>query len=254
MSDETQVQGDTYQQKAGAALPRIRLGSRTARNTREVDLTEKYVTDMPIGKHDHQLIYDLGSHGLAVSKVNRRAGVTVLYRSVLTTVQTRAAGKGDHGGYIPIGRNISLADARARNDDIQKVLAAAEKLYTEKGIVSELDGFGQERMKNRDRPYKAKTVERFINQPGYQGLMEVLMEAYGRATSGKGKERHEGEHPDFEKQDMMQVMDDFGPDFCFGQVRKKMIESKRMRKSAARNELLDAIVYLAGAIIWNEKQ
>lgn len=85
----------------------------------------------------------------------------------------------------------------------------------------------------------------------YEKLMGVLMDAYSQASAGKGDERH-SDGQAFEEQDMMKVMDRVGADFALGQVIKKCVESRRLPRDARRKELLGAIVYLAGAIIWHD--
>lgn len=85
----------------------------------------------------------------------------------------------------------------------------------------------------------------------YEKLMGVLMDAYSQASAGKGDERHSDGQP-FEDQDMMRIMDRVGADFALGQVIKKCVESRRLTRDARRKELLGAIVYLAGAIVWHD--
>ena len=95
--------------------------------------------------------------------------------------------------------------------------------------------------------------------PDYGRLMEVLMDAYAQAANGKGTERH-ANGLNFEDQDMIQVMDRVGIGFGLGQAIKKIVEGQRMIKgkkgadAKARMEFLGAAVYLAGSIIWLDKQ
>lgn len=82
----------------------------------------------------------------------------------------------------------------------------------------------------------------------YHHLSTVLDEALSQASEGKGKERHAQDLP-FHEQPMQQLIDLYGMGFALGQAGKKMQESQRIPHDAARNELLGAIVYIAGAIV-----
>lgn len=83
----------------------------------------------------------------------------------------------------------------------------------------------------------------------YKSLMEVLIQAYTRASAGKGKERHAEVGQPFEYQDICTE----GYDFAIGQARKKLKESRRLPIDEAINELLDAIVYSAAGVIMLRK-
>ena len=87
----------------------------------------------------------------------------------------------------------------------------------------------------------------------YESLMTVLMQAYEHASAGKGKDRHAQNLP-FDKQPMQQVCDLVGVGFALGQAIKKIQESQRLPADRARAELLGAINYIAGAVIWHDKQ
>lgn len=81
----------------------------------------------------------------------------------------------------------------------------------------------------------------------YHTLKEVLAEAYKRAAEGKGKERHANDEP-FENQ-LIFIIEKLGVGFQLGQAIKKIVESKRLPKDQAINELYDAINYIAAHII-----
>jgi hypothetical protein len=93
----------------------------------------------------------------------------------------------------------------------------------------------------------------YMNVEGYEALRDVLHRAYDQASHGKGKERHAGELP-FHEQPMQQIGDLVGQGFMLGQAMKKMQESQRLPRDRAIAEMLGAINYLAGAIIFLEKQ
>ena len=91
-----------------------------------------------------------------------------------------------------------------------------------------------------------------MNYP-YASLREVLDRAYQQASEGKGKERHGGELP-FEDQPMQILSEMLGSDKgLLFQAMKKIVESQRLDKEASIEELLGAINYLAGAIIYKEQ-
>lgn len=87
----------------------------------------------------------------------------------------------------------------------------------------------------------------------YESLDKVLAEARMRASHGKGKERHSDDKP-FDKQAMMKIMDMVGNGFATGQAIKKIHEATNMDWERGRLELLDAIVYLAGAVVWGDRK
>ena len=88
---------------------------------------------------------------------------------------------------------------------------------------------------------------------GYQPLFAVLVEALEQAQNGKGKERHANDLP-FTQQPMQAISDSLGSiaGMLF-QAAKKSAESQKLEYAAARRELLGAINYLAGAVIWLDR-
>lgn len=91
---------------------------------------------------------------------------------------------------------------------------------------------------------------------GYERLADVLERAFDQAATGKGAERHADNKP-FHRQPMQQIADRRGVGFILGQSDKKSEEAQGMANrgqvDAAVRELLGAIVYLAGAVIWLER-
>lgn len=85
---------------------------------------------------------------------------------------------------------------------------------------------------------------------GYEQLEAILNEALEQAAAGKGKERHANERS-FEDQPMQLVSkltgDNHGLAF---QAIKKVQESLRLPDDRAERELLGAINYIAGMIIY----
>lgn len=85
----------------------------------------------------------------------------------------------------------------------------------------------------------------------YRGLYSVLMDALDQACNGKGKERHANDKP-FEEQPMQTFSDALGSPQGLGfQVMKKTAEAMGMDEPERQiRELLGAINYAAGMIIW----
>lgn len=100
---------------------------------------------------------------------------------------------------------------------------------------------------------KSGEVNVVADAPGYECLRRTLDDAYEQAAYGKGAERHGNSHP-FDRQPMQHLISDHGLGFATGQAAKKASEALGMDHGAARRELLGAIVYLAGAIVWMDRQ
>lgn len=101
-----------------------------------------------------------------------------------------------------------------------------------------------------------KQIMTVLSAPGYEKLATVLARAFDQAANGKGKERHADDKP-FHEQPMQLIADKRGIGFILGQADKKSEEAQGMlnrgQKEACVKELLGAIVYLAGAVIFVEK-
>ena len=101
---------------------------------------------------------------------------------------------------------------------------------------------------------KSGEVNVVADVPGYESLRRALDDAYEQAAYGKGAERHACDRA-FEDQPMQQISNLLqSNDGMAYQAIKKIQEAQRMDKAAARRELLGAIVYLAGAIVWMDRQ
>jgi hypothetical protein len=92
-----------------------------------------------------------------------------------------------------------------------------------------------------------------MNTPGYERLAGVLVRAFDQAASGKGKERHANDLP-FDEQPMQSISDLIGTEAGMAfQAIKKIQESGRLPTREAKvRELLGAIVYVSGMVIWLE--
>lgn len=94
--------------------------------------------------------------------------------------------------------------------------------------------------------------EKYDIDPSYKSLMDVLFKAYHQASRGKGKERHSYfEDEPFDKQLIIEIANRLGgdPTGPLYQAVKKIYESVRLDKDAAKKELYGAINYIAAAII-----
>lgn len=102
---------------------------------------------------------------------------------------------------------------------------------------------------------KLHQPERAMDAPGYEHLAAVLKDAYAQAASGKGKERHANDLP-FDHQPMQAISRLLGnPTGMTYQVCKKVVEAMNMKDRAARRrELLGAIVYLAGVVVYEDNK
>lgn len=90
---------------------------------------------------------------------------------------------------------------------------------------------------------------RYGDIKGYEDLAQILQMAYFRAAKTKGIERHARTGQTFREQEICADLREFGITPALFQARKKIKESARLHELAAVNELLDAIVYLAAAVI-----
>ncbi len=90
-----------------------------------------------------------------------------------------------------------------------------------------------------------------LSAPGYEALADVLERAYKQASEGKGKERHANDLP-FDKQPMQTIAGHHGVGFLLGQAEKKTGESYVLPHDRAIAELLGAINYIAGAVVFLE--
>lgn len=102
---------------------------------------------------------------------------------------------------------------------------------------------------------KLHQPERAMDAPGYEHLAAVLKDAYAQAAFGKGKERHANDLP-FDHQPMQAISRLLGnPTGMTYQVCKKVVEAMNMKDRAARRrELLGAIVYLAGVVVYEDNK
>lgn len=91
--------------------------------------------------------------------------------------------------------------------------------------------------------------------PGYEQLAAVLRAAHDQAAIGKGADRHANGLP-FHEQPMQTGSDILGTDAGLAfQVIKKVREGRQFAElDRLERELLGAINYLAGMVIWHRRQ
>lgn len=88
--------------------------------------------------------------------------------------------------------------------------------------------------------------------PGYERLTAVLQAALDQASKGKGAERHANDLP-FEEQRMLGISHLLDSDGGLAyQACKKVAESRGMAHDARERELLGAINYIAGMVIFHQ--
>lgn len=92
-----------------------------------------------------------------------------------------------------------------------------------------------------------------LDAAGYDSLAVVLKRAFDQASAGKGRERHANAKP-FDQQPMQTIAGQYGVGFLLGQAAKKAEESQTLPPGRDVAELLGAINYLAGAVIFLERQ
>lgn len=95
----------------------------------------------------------------------------------------------------------------------------------------------------------------WASAPGYEQLAQVLRAAYDQAAAGKGAERHARGNA-FHEQHMQTISDLLSSDRGMAfQAIKKLTEGLDFAEDDRfERELLGAINYIAGAIIWRRRQ
>lgn len=99
-------------------------------------------------------------------------------------------------------------------------------------------------------------AQELVDVPGYEKLREVLEAAYDQAARGKGKERHAKDLP-FHEQRMQTISQLIGSERGMAyQICKKVVEGLDLpTPEARRRELLGAINYIAGVLIyWDQAE
>lgn len=138
-------------------------------------------------------------------------------------------------------RTLSRAGQAEKNATLEDVKAELQALTTEQ--LQTLRDYIEE---------KAAPVETLRTR--YKSLRNVLNAAFNQAAIGKGYARHANALP-FEQQPMQTISRLLGShQGLLFQAIKKTQESVRLERPEAIRELLGAINYLAGAVIYLEGQ
>lgn len=128
-----------------------------------------------------------------------------------------------------------------------------EKNATLEDVKAELQALTTEQLQTL-RDYleeKAQPVETIHTR--YRSLRNVFNAAFNQAVFGKGRARHANAFP-FERQPMQVISGLLGSHHgLLFQATKKVQESVRLERGPAIQELLGAINYLAGAVIYLEQ-
>lgn len=218
-----------------------------AKKQKFMDITEEGVAAMPVARHHHDVWWDreLQYFGVKKSKLGDHTPdyfikLTKKQRDALEVAHGKPYTKEFHIGKVP------LADARKMAVSMWEQAQAA--VISGAAIMGPIpDG------KDGIVPEAILADRETVENPNYDALMSILMDAYQQAASGKGADRH-GYGLNFEDQDMIAVTDRVGLGFPLGQAIKKLSEGRRLDKASARKEFLGAMVYIAGAILWMDKQ
>jgi len=220
--------------------------------TKVVDLTEEFLANMPLAKGHSDLWYDRqqpylfarrGPYEPSVARLGILSGRRIVRGALLQGIKLKRV------GILP---KMPLAEARIQAAELWDQY----KKYETIGVIKNrslprlaIPGEG----KMRDPHKLLNTDVQVVDNPDYDSVMSVLMDAYQQLSSGKGGERH-ASGINFEDQDMMQIMEGVGINFALGQAMKKILEGRRLKINKAREEFLGAIIYLAGAVVWLDKK
>ena len=143
-------------------------------------------------------------------------------------------------------------------DHIETEGLAEHRRRVEEVYEKEPEGYGVETLEESNKRTKTDLFTQLLDSikiselDNYEQLEDVLRRAYREAAYGKGKERH-GQDLLFEDQPMQVISELLGTEKgCLYQAIKKIQESTRLPEEQAVKELLGAINYIAGAIIYRE--
>lgn len=216
--------------------------SASRKTTRVIDLTPESIAALPTAKDHMSVWWDKDHPYFGVRKPEYNP--TPDYVLELDKHQRRAAERRTgrpQGRLVRLGR-IPFEDAKTMALTMWKDLKEAS---VRGGAIPDRDASAVPETILEDREK--------VENPNYDLLMSALMDAYQQAASGKGSERH-GFGLNFEDQDLLAITSLQGLGFPLGQAIKKLCEGRRLDRDLARKEFLGAIVYIAGAIVWLDKQ
>jgi len=122
----------------------------------------------------------------------------------------------------------------------QKDVGAEIRSVREQSHLRSGDSIGQV-----TAPHPEMTRDVLVN-PGYEPVLDVLIQALDQTQSGKGKERHASDNP-FLEQEIMNGARCCGLGSMIFQVRKKALEAERLAYNGefqkAKTDTLGSIIY-----------
>lgn len=114
------------------------------------------------------------------------------------------------------------------------------------------DMVSEPRVVNRTEPASITGENDRFGVEGYESLAAVLTAAYDQASAGKGSDRHAKGLP-FHKQRMQGISELLDTDRGMAyQAIKKITEGLDLPRDQMVREMLGAINYIAGIVIYNE--
>jgi len=146
------------------------------------------------------------------------------------------------------GSNIDIIGYKVKEQQLGTLGPAIGIAATKMTVKHPMDRAEPQPKATRDNPIPIEGS----TTNNYKSLSDVLERAYQQAAHGKGRERHAQVQP-FDKQPMQTISQLVGS--CDGlryQAIKKIQEAARLDHDSAVRELLGAINYIAGAIIYME--
>lgn len=214
-----------------------------SRAEQAVEFTEEFLKNLPVARHSWDFKYDKAFPAMAVRKLHADKPHT--FHVITSTIQRRACKmiyNWDVGAYVTIG-HMPVEAARMRAREMVAMYDGAVARYK----MDQRSGGPTTNVV----PEQILAEKPGVEEPSYQSLLDILMDAYAQAAHGKGAHRH-GNGLNFEDQDMLAIMDRVGEGFGLGQAIKKLCEGRRLPYSARRAEYLGAMVYIAGTILWGD--
>ena len=146
----------------------------------------------------------------------------------------------------------TIVECRDLLNQITELLVGEVKLAQPMPVISNTDYLNLDELSRvAFKKFSESPSHRLTAAQGYEQLVEVFAAAHDQAAYGKGKERHANGLP-FHEQRMQGISDLVGsPDGMLYQLVKKTTEGLQFDSPEKReHELLGALNYLAGIVIW----
>lgn len=224
--------------------------TRSRRDDRSVDFTEEFLASIPRAIGHTDIWYDKQQPYLFA-----RRGPTndTIHLGVVSGKKAIRGAflQGDKISKLTRMPGVSLAEARVIGAELHEKF----KDYAKMGKLTRGKHQNKHAIPGQGASFDADKMlnTTVVENPNYDSVMSILMDAYQQLTTQKGAARH-ASGLTFEDQDMIQIMEGVGINFALGQAMKKILEGRRLHVSKAREEFLGAIIYMAGAVVWLDKQ